>query len=60
MCRPAVLDWVSKVLSEGDVRGKTILEAGSYDVNGSERPIVAALHPGLYQPTFQPAGGHGG
>lgn len=44
----SVLAWVSTVLSAGDVSGKSVLEVGSYDVNGSVRPTLTALGPARY------------
>ena len=38
MCHQSVLDFVRD--SAGDVTGKTILEVGSYDVNGSPRQVL--------------------
>ncbi len=48
MCTPGVLRFANAVLKESDVRGKSVLEVGSLDVNGTVRPIVQALHPASY------------
>lgn len=44
----SVLEWTAKTLMCADVTGRTVLEVGSYDVNGSVRPIVMAHHPASY------------
>ena len=44
----SVLAWVQATLDVGDVKGRRVLEVGSYDVNGSVRPIVMALDPSSY------------
>lgn len=35
-------------LKPDDIRGKRVIEVGSYDVNGSLRPLVKALDPSAY------------
>jgi SAM-dependent methyltransferase len=40
--------WVGATLTQADIRGRTVLEVGSYDVNGTVRPLVEALHPASY------------
>jgi len=44
----SVLAWFRTALSADEVRGKRVLEAGSYNVNGSVRPLVTALGPEDY------------
>lgn len=44
----SVQRWVSIVLPAGAVAGRRVLEVGSYDVNGSVRPLVEAHHPATY------------
>lgn len=44
----SIINWVSSILSSKDVKGKKILEVGSYDVNGSVRPIIEAKKPNKY------------
>ena len=48
MCNQACIDFVRKVLTEKDVRGKSVIEVGSLDVNGSVRPVVELLQPAKY------------
>jgi SAM-dependent methyltransferase len=48
MCNKTGIAFVSATLSDADVRGKRVLEAGARDVNGSARPEVEALGPGEY------------
>lgn len=42
------LEFGNRILSEGLVKGKRVIEVGSLDVNGSLRPIVEALGPLSY------------
>lgn len=44
----SVMDFARSALTEADVRGKIVIEAGAYDVNGSVRPHVEALGPHEY------------
>lgn len=48
MCSPAVIRFARVALEESDVRGRSVLEIGSLDVNGSVRPVVESLHPASY------------
>jgi SAM-dependent methyltransferase len=48
MCSTWDLEIVGGALSEGEVRGKRVLEIGSLDVNGSLRPRLQALGPAEY------------
>lgn len=45
---PSVLQWFSTALTRADIAGRAVLEVGSYDVNGSVRPIVEAHGPTVY------------
>lgn len=45
---PSVLAWVETTLTAADVAGKSILEVGSFDVNGSVRPYLESLGPSRY------------
>lgn len=45
---PSVLAWFEQTLTAEDVAGKSVLEVGSYDVNGSVRPHVESLGPSRY------------
>lgn len=44
----SVLEWASKTFNASNIEGKRVLEVGSYNVNGSVRPIALALKPGSY------------
>ncbi len=48
MCTYGCLDFVSAHLRADEVKGRTVLEVGSLDVNGSVRPLVAAFGPASY------------
>jgi len=48
MCNQACIDFGLNYLKEGDVKGKSVIEVGSLNINGSLRPIVEALHPASY------------
>jgi SAM-dependent methyltransferase len=45
------MTFACSALTEADVRGKTVIEAGAFDVNGSVRPHVEALGPASYVAT---------
>lgn len=53
---PSVLAFAEGALCEADVKGRAVLEAGAYDVNGSVRPLVEALGPASYIGTDMTAG----
>ena len=48
MCNIACLDFGRAYLTEQDVKGKSVIEVGSRDVNGSMREIVGQFAPGKY------------
>lgn len=48
MCHASVHAFISLALSGDEVRGKRVLEVGSYDVNGSVRPYIEGLGPASY------------
>lgn len=48
MCHIACIIFGAVSLSADDVRGKKVLEIGSYDVNGSLRPIIESWNPQSY------------
>jgi SAM-dependent methyltransferase len=48
MCNESGIMYVQSCLTEEDVRGKVVLEAGSLDVNGSVRSYVMGLCPRNY------------
>lgn len=43
-----VIDYLKKNTSDGEVRGKSVLEVGSGDVNGTPRVVFAPLAPNEY------------
>lgn len=55
MCHPSVLTWASSLPAEL-AAGKTVCEVGSYDVNGSVRPILETHGPVSYLGVDQSAG----
>ncbi len=48
MCSMNCIKWGAENLSEEEVKGKRVIEVGSYDVNGSLRYIVTLLKPAEY------------
>lgn len=48
MCSPYVIDFVKRELTADEVKGATVLEVGSFDVNGSVRPYIESLQPAGY------------
>lgn len=48
MCHHSCLDFVAKNLTEEEVSGKSFLEVGAYDVNGTVRPLVVGMNPASY------------
>ncbi len=44
----SVMAWVPTVLAGDMVKGATVLEVGSFNVNGSVRPIIEAMEPVKY------------
>jgi hypothetical protein len=44
----SVLAFCSRVITPGDVQGKSVLEVGSANVNGSVRPQIEAMGPATY------------
>lgn len=44
----SVQDFVARVLTVEHVSGKSVLEVGSFDVNGSVRPHIETLGPSTY------------
>lgn len=48
MCGRADIEFGRVVIKEDDVRGKSIIEIGAYNINGSLRPHVQSMNPGKY------------
>jgi SAM-dependent methyltransferase len=48
VCGYGAIEFVRRSLCRAEVEGQSVIEVGSYDVNGSVRPDVEALHPRLY------------
>jgi SAM-dependent methyltransferase len=48
MCNEACLEFGRAFLREAEIRGKSVIEVGSMDVNGSLRPAVEAYGPERY------------
>jgi SAM-dependent methyltransferase len=55
MCHSSVLTWAAS-LPPSVSKGRTVLEVGSYDVNGSVRPALEAHGPTSYLGVDQSAG----
>lgn len=48
MCNSACIEFIGKNLSRTEIEGKSVLEVGSLDVNGSPRAAVMELSPSRY------------
>jgi SAM-dependent methyltransferase len=48
MCTSGCIKFGKQTLTEADIKGKRVIEIGSYDVNGSLRPFVQSLNPAEY------------
>lgn len=48
MCNCACIEFGRRNIKETDIKNKTIIEVGSYNVNGSLRSLIEALHPDSY------------
>lgn len=48
MCTSSCVMFGARKLSREDVRGKRVLEVGSYDVNGTLRPMIESWGPAEY------------
>ena len=48
MCNAACIEFGKRHLREKDIRGKSVIEVGALDVNGSLRSVVQTFGPGNY------------
>lgn len=48
MCNRKCLEFVADLITPAEITGKSVLEAGSRDLNGSVRPFIEALTPSRY------------
>ncbi len=48
MCHISVIVLAVKNLTKEEIRGRRVIEVGSYDVNGSVRPIIESWEPAEY------------
>lgn len=48
MCNPSGIDFVRRHLVAAEIAGKSVLEVGARDVNGSVRPLIEAFGPARY------------
>jgi len=48
MCHTSVLTWAASAIGPDLVTGQTVLEVGSYNVNGSVRPGIESHEPASY------------
>lgn len=48
MCHDVGLAFIADVLAADEIRGRTILEVGSRDVNGSPRSVLGPMQPESY------------
>lgn len=48
MCSPSCIAFASSSLSPDEIRGKRVIEVGSFDVNGSIRPWAESFGPASY------------
>jgi len=48
MCSPACINFGKQNLSESEIKGKSVIEVGSYNVNGSLRTYITSLKPQSY------------
>jgi SAM-dependent methyltransferase len=48
MCTESCIDFGKKCIKEEDIRGKSVIEVGSFDINGSLRPVAQALGSSSY------------
>jgi len=49
MCDQSCINFADKVLNAEDIQGKSVIEVGAYDINGSLRSMVKAFNPLSYK-----------
>lgn len=48
MCNKTGIEFGEKNIKENDIKNKTVIEVGSYYINGSLRSLIEAFHPEKY------------
>jgi SAM-dependent methyltransferase len=48
MCHPSCIEFGRANLAEQEIRGRSVIEVGALDINGSLRPLVEELGPSAY------------
>ncbi len=48
ICSPSAIAFVEDAVSPEEIRGRSVLEVGALDVNGSVRPMLEAFEPETY------------
>jgi len=48
MCHATCIDFVKSHLNQKDVNGKSVLDVGACDVNGTVRPVISNMNPSCY------------
>ena len=48
MCHATCIDFVKSHLNQKDVNGKSVLDVGACDVNGTVRPVISNMNPSSY------------
>jgi len=48
MCHATCIDFVKTHLNQKDVNGKSVLDVGACDMNGTVRPVIANMNPSSY------------
>jgi SAM-dependent methyltransferase len=48
MCNSACIDFARENIAKAEIEGKSVIEVGSLNVNGSLRPVIEILQPAKY------------